>query len=395
MPELTALLLTRDDQIVRVLTRLLGDMEIAAEHHSRVETALDLLARRRFDGVFADCDLDGAEQLLRNLRKSKVNQRSISFGLLSEQMTVRSAFELGANFVLYKPLSSERVKRSLRAGHGLMMREKRRHFRHAMNSGAFLTFGRYKELGAELIDVSTSGAAVKAPHAMEQKQNVEIRFQLPGLSKPVTALARAAWADRFGRAGLEFLSIPDDIKAELEQWMLERAMVQEDDRERQQAATAAKAAAAAEARAQAAAEWEAQRNAAAAATARSAIETLEAHFEVEADGAPLATRKRDFIRGQYEAPCVVATIREGESILVRGHCLDLSEEGLGAELDGEVIAGEPVLIELTLPDIADPLKLHAEVRHREGGHYGFEFVRLTGEHRQIVRRFTEQLPLAP
>jgi hypothetical protein len=80
-------------------------------------------------------------------------------------------------------------------------------------------------------------------------------------------------------------------------------------------------------------------------------------------------------------------------VLVRGHCLDLSEEGLGAELDGDLQAEDPTLIELTLPDLAIPIKLHAKVRHREGAHYGFEFVKLTGEQRQIVRRFTEQLPL--
>jgi CheY-like chemotaxis protein len=393
MAQLSALLLTEDEQIVRVLTRLLADMDIAAEHHSGAETALDLLARKKFDGVFADCDVPGAEQLLRNLRKMRINQRSISFGLLSELMTVRSAFDLGANFVLYKPLSSERVKRSLRAGHGLMMREKRRHYRHAMGSGAFLTFGRHKDLGSELVDVSTSGVAIKAPQPLDAKQNVEIRFQLPGLSKPVTATARPAWADRFGRAGLEFLSMPDDIRAELEQWMLERAIVQDDEKERKAAEAAAKAEAASQARAQAAAEWEQQRSAAAA-PAPSAIDTLEADFTLEhAPTEPLATRRRDFIRGQYEAPCVVATIRDGESVLVRGQCLDLSEEGLGAELDGELQAEDPTIIELTLPDVASPIKLHAKVRHREGAHYGFEFIRLTGEQRQIVRRFTEQLPI--
>src|SRR5687767_10525900 len=122
MQPLSALLLTQDEQIVRVLKRLLADMEIGAEHYTQVEAALEVLARKKFDGVFADCDVPGAEQLLRNLRKMRINQRSISFGLLSEMMTVRSAFDLGANFVLYNPLSSERVRRSLRAGHGLMMR---------------------------------------------------------------------------------------------------------------------------------------------------------------------------------------------------------------------------------------------------------------------------------
>ena len=374
---------------MRVLKRLLGDMEIGAEHYSDVSAALEVLARKKFDGVFADCDVPGAEQLLRNLRKMRINQRSISFGLLSEMMTVRSAFDLGANFVLYKPLSSERVRRSLRAGHGLMMREKRRHFRHAMGSGAFLTFGRVKDLGTELIDVSTSGVAIKAPQPLEQKQNVEIRFQLPGLSRHVTALGRVAWADRFGRAGVEFLSMPDDIRSELDEWMMERAIVQEEDEQRKKADAASKAA---EERARAAAEWESKQSAAAEAAARTAIETLEADLEIHPEPA-LDTRKREFIRGRYQASCVVASIRDGQSVLVRGHCLDLSEEGLGAELDGELLDGDPAVIELTLPDVASPVKLNAEIRHRKDMHYGFEFVKITGEQRQIVRRFTEQLPI--
>jgi len=89
---------------------------------------------------------------------------------------------------------------------------------------------------------------------------------------------------------------------------------------------------------------------------------------------------------------VVVTIRAGKTIVMRGKCEDLSEEGLGAEMDGELLLGDPTLIELTLPKVEEPMKLHAEVRHRRDNHYGFEFVSLSPDHRRTIRRFTEALP---
>ena len=58
------------------------------------------------------------------------------------EFSARPVFGLGANFVLYRPLSPERTRLSLRAARGLMRRERRRAPRIPVNSPANVALSR-------------------------------------------------------------------------------------------------------------------------------------------------------------------------------------------------------------------------------------------------------------
>jgi PilZ domain len=67
----------------------------------------------------------------------------------------------------------------------------------------------------------------------------------------------------------------------------------------------------------------------------------------------------------------------------RGISLDISEGGLGALVQGDLLVGETVKIDLLLP--ASPLSTIAIVRHTSSVRCGFEFVGLTAEEcRQVA-----------
>ena len=104
-------------------------------------------------------------------------------------------------------------------------------------------------------------------------------------------------------------------------------------------------------------------------------------------------KSRTVLRGETEGRILAVVIRSGKAIVVRGRCEDLSEEGLGGEMEGEFLLGDPVLIQLTLPHSEEPLRLHAEVRHRTETYYGFEFVALDAAQRRVIRRFCDALPV--
>ena len=54
-----------------------------------------------------DCDdLKGALSVLESLRKSASNKNSVTFAILNGSTTTQQAFQMGANFVLQKPISS-------------------------------------------------------------------------------------------------------------------------------------------------------------------------------------------------------------------------------------------------------------------------------------------------
>jgi CheY-like chemotaxis protein len=390
--ELQSLVLSEDTKTVKVLRRLLEELEISFEHCPQADMAMELLARRKFDGVFADCDIEGSSQLLKAVRRSRTNQRSIVFAILTGNMSVRQAFELGANFVLYKPVSVERAKRSLRAAHGMMMRERRRHFRHPMDSRVYLNFDRVKDLQATILDLSSGGMAIKTMEPLVLRHEVHMRFALPGNSLFLEGDGQVAWVDSFGRAGLQFTILPPDSQSELDKWLLARATITQ----AEEALVAPKTAEESRPR------EEMPPPAMAAEVPAEAPSVMEQEVEIEVvpPDAPALTHRRwredksrTVLRGETEGRILAVVIRAGKVVVVRGRCEDLSEEGLGGEMEGEFLLGDPVLIQLTLPHSEEPLRVHAEVRHRTESYYGFEFVALDAAQRRVIRKFCEALPV--
>jgi hypothetical protein len=80
---------------------------------------------------------------------------------------------------------------------------------------------------------------------------------------------------------------------------------------------------------------------------------------------------------------------------LHGRTKDIAEGGLGATIPGEIDIGETVELELQLQEAAEPLKLKAEVRYRRGFQYGFKFLHATEQQRELIRRATHDLRLAP
>src|ERR1017187_8851426 len=104
---LKALLLCSDAKIVRVLRRVLGDLDIAVE-------------------LCADAD---ANDVLRSARIAPCNKQAVAVAIVEPIVGLKAVFDVGAHFVLYRPVSSERAKSSFRAARALMKSERRRNAR--------------------------------------------------------------------------------------------------------------------------------------------------------------------------------------------------------------------------------------------------------------------------
>lgn len=87
------------------------------------------------------------------------------------------------------------------------------------------------------------------------------------------------------------------------------------------------------------------------------------------------------------------TVKASQTL--HGRTKDIAEGGMGATIPGEISVGEMVEIELHLPEISEPLKVRAEVKYRRGFQYGFQFFNATNQQRDMIRRATHALPLAP
>ena len=186
---LQTLVVCSDDKITRILRRVLSDLEIAVEHCSDADSAARKLTRRRFEAVVVDCtNEDMAARVLASVRFAPCNKRSIAVAMIDGQRAVRSAFALGAHFVLYKPISAERARCSFRAARALMKCERRRNTRVAMQIPVTLVIehgaGQRKAVTS---DISQGGMSLKLPR----------RTQNSGPMVPsTTSNARQKWRGR-------------------------------------------------------------------------------------------------------------------------------------------------------------------------------------------------------
>jgi hypothetical protein len=96
------------------------------------DAALRRLTRQRFETIIADCSDDGASDLLRSARSAPCNKQAVAVAIVEPIVGLKAIFDVGAHFVLYKPVSSERAKSSFRAARALMKSERRRNARVAV-----------------------------------------------------------------------------------------------------------------------------------------------------------------------------------------------------------------------------------------------------------------------
>jgi hypothetical protein len=85
-------------------------------------------------------------------------------------------------------------------------------------------------------------------------------------------------------------------------------------------------------------------------------------------------------------------VRTKETLI--GRTKDIAEGGLGATIPNNIAIGEIVELELQLPGNGEPLKIKAEVRYRHGFQYGFKYVHITEQQKEMIRRTTRDLHMA-
>jgi CheY-like chemotaxis protein len=220
---MNSLILSRDAEAIGLLRRVLGENSIAIEACTGSEQFNQMVAARKFDAVFVDCDdVAGAGETLRQMRTVPSNRKTIGFAIVNGVTTLQQAFEMGANFVLDKPLSAERLARSLRAAQGLMANERRRYYRHPVATTVHIKLGTddYENLGTT-INLSEGGLAAKLEKKTTIGMPVRFRFKLPETHTFIEGKGEIAWVAN-GLSGLRFGVISSEARKELENWLLKK-----------------------------------------------------------------------------------------------------------------------------------------------------------------------------
>jgi CheY-like chemotaxis protein len=216
---LQSLVICSDDKILRVLRRVLSDLEINIEHCVDADTAVRRLTRQRFEAVIVDCDDEAlAASVLKSVRSAPCNKHAIAVAIIDNAKAVKSAFALGAHFVLYKPISVERAKSSFRAARALMKCERRRNTRVAIELPVTLSFGTTHQK-TTISDLSEGGMAVRFTRRAQNNGPLRVSFILPGYDQPIETGAEFAWSSDGAQAGVRFANLASDHHAQLKAWL--------------------------------------------------------------------------------------------------------------------------------------------------------------------------------
>jgi DNA-binding NtrC family response regulator len=119
-----ALLLSSDEKALAAVTQILKELGVSFEHFPEPASAGKSLASQRFEVILIDCDnQQNATLAFDGVRKSSINQNSMTIAIVDGKAGVPYAFRLGARLVLTKPLSLEQARGTLRNALAIQRRE--------------------------------------------------------------------------------------------------------------------------------------------------------------------------------------------------------------------------------------------------------------------------------
>jgi CheY-like chemotaxis protein len=217
---LTSLLVCADEAAVQELRRVLEELNIQVELCADPVRAAVRLAQERFDLIILDCKKQSdAIGLLQESRSSRVNGTSLAVVVVEGQESIREMFALGVNFVLYKPVSYERVLSTLRAAQAVLFRDKRRKARATVHTQATIDYAGVERDKATLVDLAEDGMAVNFGKRLPPTCKVYFQFQLPGQTATVRLSGVVMWQDWNGRAGVQFVDVPKTSRRIVSEWL--------------------------------------------------------------------------------------------------------------------------------------------------------------------------------
>ncbi len=217
---LSSLVVCADESTAQVLRRILEELGIAVQHCREASDAQPKLDQERFDAIVIDCEDEAqATKVLRNARSNSLNRATMAVAIVGKENNVRQMFALGINFVLYKPVSEERVWSSFRAARSLMQRERRRSNRVAAHAKVALDYANVENVPATLIDLSEQGTAVQSERKLPPDCRVYFQFALPGHTSTIRLAGEVVWQDSAGRVGMRFVNVPTSSRRVLTNWI--------------------------------------------------------------------------------------------------------------------------------------------------------------------------------
>lgn len=190
--------------------------------------ARECLNRRKIDGLFVDMEVPGALGLIESTRRGVSNNKAVIFACFVNAKESAQILALGANFLLRKPLSEEGVAMHITISKELLLRERRRYFRHAVNLPVTLHEG-LAEQQARITNLSGSGMALRTVKPLKQGAVLDFTFEL-SMGARISARGQVAWVNSERMAGIILQTFRGQGSELLEAWLAAREQLRSEEK---------------------------------------------------------------------------------------------------------------------------------------------------------------------
>jgi|SRR5579863_1141688 len=217
---LECLLVTCDPTLLGHVHANLGTHGVSLDLRQDAASAIELASRRHLDGLVIDCDdVPGGAKALAQIRNSPANKQALILAVVNGSTSTEAALDLGANFVLRKPIQQTRLRSVLDIAVPKMDREHRRYFRYDADLPVRFRNPLGQSFTARMKNVSEGGLAIQMVDPVRLQGVLIVEFELPSVApQAFHAKAEVVWSDSFVM-GLRFLYIRKDSGLALQTWL--------------------------------------------------------------------------------------------------------------------------------------------------------------------------------
>src|SRR5690348_12900175 len=215
--ELQAVIVSGDRSLVGPMSECLGELGINAMVYERL-SAIDLLANHKTDAFLVDQEMDPEFSVIGHVRNSSSSRAAVTFAIVPGADAARTGFR-SADFLLAKPMSREHLRRALLASYGIMLKERRRYTRYALNCEGTLEDSTGRRFLALTTNISQTGLAVECAAPLIGGEEVQVQFRLPHSEYRSKFRAQVIWIAANAKVGLAFTGMSSVDRERLTEWI--------------------------------------------------------------------------------------------------------------------------------------------------------------------------------
>jgi hypothetical protein len=214
-----ALLVSDDPATTEQVSRALQDLSILPDVCHQMAESIRLLNCRKFDAVVVDLQLGRqSEDVLNEVRLSPSNRTAVTFAISSSDAETTSSLRKRSSFIFERSLSARAVCGTLKSAYGLILRERRRYFRHPIAVPVTVLRQGMPEVRCYSSNISEGGMSISTLIPLRIGEKIRAHFTLPDHREPFLTESTICWCAT-GQLGIRFVSFSREPKSELQDWL--------------------------------------------------------------------------------------------------------------------------------------------------------------------------------